>query len=88
MITSLDDFKSYIKNFGFDALIISTDVRFDGSYTEEQTVSGNAIRVPMGETPMVTLEIKLIPDSSYVGIKSEEERFKDAMSIMENNNGT
>jgi hypothetical protein len=88
MITSLDDFKSYIKNFGFDALITSTDIRFEKSYADEQTMDGRSIHVPMEETPKVTLEITLIPDSSYVGSKSEEERFKDAMSIMENNNGT
>jgi len=88
MITSLDDFKSYIKNFGFDALITSTDIRFEKSYADEQTMDGRSIRVPMGETPKVTLEITLIPDASYVGDKSIEERFENAMSIMENNNGT
>ena len=89
MITSLDDFETYIKNFGFEALITSTDIRFDTSGVDEQIVGGHPGRFSMGgETPMVTLEIKLIPDASYIGIRSVEDRFKDAMSILENNNGT
>jgi len=87
MITSLDDFKTYIKKFGFEALITSTDIRFECQHTTEQTVDGRSIHIPTNEVPLVTLEIKLISDSSYVSNKSVEERFKHAMSIMENKSG-